>query len=396
MAAVAVIAVILVKLIPALRSPLSADPGPEGSVPPAETLVTGETEDIDESEETDESSGNEHEATEDTGPVFETEYFTFTLPEIWRSSPQNELPVSSVDVLVNDNELYVTYRGLTLCVIRAMQLNEVWQAYFEGMDDGRAVLWETNDDDGNTVLLTNPVALSLRDAGSPGWITSDFITSDYATSDTADAFTSDSDIVDILYILTGQEVDLERLRTGDEDADEYIQSVENAVRISFIMNVANQVLVPSCGGSGPNLKDYDPAALKSSCLTELLQAEPYSYEGLPESIEDCQIPEDVLRSLTNEELILTVLDYPYNEEIMLPEGWPMTNQSWGDIRKKTFNGFRELTEREEQSSILQRLNMCHDYIVREYGWEKPRDLLGYLEALIIYLDDSLDENSTIW
>ena len=117
---------------------------------------------------------------------------------------------------------------------------------------------------------------------------------------------------------------------------------------------------------------------------------------LPESIEDCQIPEDVLRSLTNEELILTVLDYPYNEEITLPEGWPMTNQSWGDIRKKTFNGFRELTEREEQSSILQRLNMCHDYIVREYGWEKPRDLLGYLEALIIYLDDSLDENSTIW
>ena len=128
-------------------------------------------------------------------------------------------------------------------------------------------------------------------------------------------------------------------------------------------------------------------------LKELLDAEPYAFAALSGSQEDHQIPEKDLQECTNEELILTVLDYyPYQAALRQASAYDnmVRIKLWGDSLMQRFNGFRELTEREDRDGIVTALRECFDFIVNEYGWIAPSGLLDYLERLITYLEEDMD------
>ena len=208
-------------------------------------------------------------------------------------------------------------------------------------------------------------------------------------------FTSDEDMADILYMYTGQQIDVSTVKgLGGQlenlSANRSYSLLQSAAADFFNKFVVPALTVKTPDHSSKNYKTYYPSVQKSWYLKDLLHAEPYSYAGLPESVQDCQIPEEDLHALTNEELILTLLDYPYDDAIARPNTSYNPIGYWGDYRRQAFNGFRELTEREDRDEILRILNQCRDYIATEYGWIEPRNLLDYLDRLITYLGDHLD------
>ena len=236
MAAVVVIAVILMKLLPSLRSPLADDPGPESDG--SQILVTGETEDTDEEDRIDEVSENTEDSgetkEEDTiftkdGVTYRTRYFSFTLPELWRDP----------DVKVNgkenesDGELSVTYRGLKLCEFFVGQKDDFVNE--NGGDPGYylAKSWDLADGSCAALLLSNWAWVIC----AQGFISPiDF--NDLSQAE----YTSDEDLSDILHIVTGKDLDaaIVRGKFSDISAADDVWEVINASQ-EFI----NDELIPA-------------------------------------------------------------------------------------------------------------------------------------------------------
>ncbi len=304
---------------------------------------------------------------------YETDEYTFQMPELWKEK--------GASFVMDPNGLHVVYRGLTLCLIR---VEPAAQVCFYAANNDFADAWEIEA--ANAVILYENIT-PVFDVWSDGWIHSDI-----SPTGPAAAFTSDEDIADILYMYTGQEIDVEQVKEQAEAASgtEIQTFLTNAASEFFKTSVSPAVSVKTTENFSTKYKPYDPNALKSGYLRDLLNAEPYSYTDLPDAAADCQIPEEDLHALTDEELILTLLDYPYDDEIPRLNTSSNAVRYWGDYRVQAFNGFRELTEREDRDGITAALSRCIDYIVTEYGYIAPRNLLDYLVRLISYLKGSMD------
>ena len=159
MAAIAVIAVVLFKLIPSLRSPVSTDPGPDESVPPMETLVTGETEDSDDLEKETEGSGVR------PGEIEDTARFCLV-----RSSDDG------ITITEADGTVLGTFPGMRAVYKKKPYGNAVylWQQMQDyGTDGGNAcilddvMLWEKSEP--LALLLPDEISTSSRLSGDAGF-----------------------------------------------------------------------------------------------------------------------------------------------------------------------------------------------------------------------------------
>ncbi len=303
---------------------------------------------------------------------YEVESLQFTMPEHWQKLGASFIRTESSESIVGA----VVYRGLNLCVF--YKIPAEMSEYGEDRLSYLAGRWDLGD--GYYLVLY--VHNWASEICSNGYVTTVDGNPDMRLEELDPVtYDSDEDLADILYAVTEKNYDMDQIRDREDPAGSQVISESQ----DFIFRYVN-----------PNVTDPAwEAVLPSACLTEYLQAEPFSYSSLddPNSLINCQIPDQVLNDMSDEELILTVLDYPFFHSL---DGNFNTNEDWGDAMKKQFNGFRELADRGDQSSsILAALNRCHDYIVDEYGWGQ-RNVLGTLEQLILYLDDSIDENSTIW
>ena len=106
---------------------------------------------------------------------------------------------------------------------------------------------------------------------------------------------------DILYMYTGQEIDVEQVKGQAEAASgtEIQTFLTNAASEFFKTSVSPAVSVKTTENFSTKYKPYDPNALKSGYLRDLLNAEPYSYTDLPDAAADCQIPEEDLKKYQN-------------------------------------------------------------------------------------------------
>ena len=213
LAAIAVIAVILFKLLPALRSPVANEPGPESGG--SNILVTGETEDANDMNSTDEASENAETSGEadrqdsifvgEDGSTYWTEYFSFTLPELWRNP----------DVKVNgkedgsDAELSVTYRGLKLCEFFVGQKKRFVNE--NGGDPGyyKAGSWDLEDGQCVAMYLSNWAWIICNQNAIPKIEFENLSRVEY---------TSDEDLSDILHMVTGKDLDAAKVRGKNADA----------------------------------------------------------------------------------------------------------------------------------------------------------------------------------
>ena len=194
MAAIAVIAVVLFKLIPSLRSPVSTDPGPDESVPPMETLVTGGTE------------GNEVLPTveileDESAYTYQLDQLVITLPELWRNP--------GITVVEDENKLAVMYRGLTLCQFYRFETPDV--LYGGDPLHYTAQTWDLGN--GYTVELTvNNWPKFIHDGAAS---TANDIFA--AEGQELIEYTSPEDLADLLYMTTGKKYDIASVldRSGD-------------------------------------------------------------------------------------------------------------------------------------------------------------------------------------
>lgn len=305
---------------------------------------------------------------------YELEGLRFTMPVHWQKLGARFVRID------NDRATgplgAVVYRGLNLCVFYKIPAD--MSEYGGDVLNYSAGRWDLGDG----YYLDLDVHNWAFEIYSNGYVTTVDGNPDMRLEDLDPVtYDSDEDLADILYAVTGNNYDMDQIRDREDPAGSETITAGN----DFI----NQYVFPNVTEAA------EESALPSSYLTDYLQAEPFSYSILddPGSVINCQIPDKVLNDMSDEELILAVLDYPFFDSL---NGSFDTNEAWGDAMKTQFNGFRELSDRGDQSSsILAALNRCHDYIVDEYGWGQ-RNILGTLEELILYLDDSIDENSTIW
>ena len=303
---------------------------------------------------------------------YELEGLRFTMPVHWQKLGASFVRTESSESIVGA----VVYRGLNLCVF--YKIPAEMSEYGEDPLNYPAGRWDLGD--GYYLFLY--VHNWASEICSNGYVTTVDGNPDMRLEELDPVtYDSDEDLADILYALTEKNYDMDQIRDKEDQAGSDVFAESSTFIIS---NVNPNVTYPAREAEFP-----------SDCLTEYLHAEPFSYNSLddPDSVINCQIPDQVLNDMSDEELILTVLDYPFFDSL---NGSFDTNEAWGDAMKKQFNGFRELADRGDQSSsILAALNRCHNYIVDEYGWSQ-RNVLIPLEQLILYLDDSIDENSTIW
>ena len=296
---------------------------------------------------------------------YELEGISFTMPALWQ-----KLGASFVRT---ENGGAVVYRGLNL--LRFYKVPTEMTEYGGDPINYSAGIWDL----GNGYSLTMEVHNWAMNINSDGQVTT---VDGYSVMCLEDldpvTYDRDEDLEDILYALTGESYDMDQIRDRNDPAgSEAIMAAFNFISQNVLPNVKVVSVLPSC------------------YLTDYLDAEPFNYSSLddPDSVFNCQILDQQLNGMSDEELILTVLDYPLFDSLYDSFG---TNEAWGDAMKLRFNGFRELSERGEQApGILATLNRCHDYVVREFGWNR-REILTPLEKLILYLDETIDENSTIW
>src|SRR5699024_8850500 len=77
-------------------------------------------------------------------------------------------------------------------------------------------------------------------------------------------------------------------------------------------------------------------------------AEWTSLENHQEMVDACQIPEDILESMSTEELVQTVVAYPLNADMF---AYDSTDIGF-EIVSEHFNGLKELQERSDSASEL--------------------------------------------
>lgn len=114
-----------------------------------------------------------------------------------------------------------------------------------------------------------------------------------------------------------------------------------------------------------------------------------------EMVDACQIPQDILKTLSTEELLVVCLKYPMFFDIHFANNF----QDGMDFICSSFNGLSELLERDD----------CTKCLIKEYSKITPSDLsvkkesnkykLFYLELLLtrknVYQSLSIKENETL-
>lgn len=158
--------------------------------------------------------------------------------------------------------------------------------------------------------------------------------------------------------------------------------------IGFVVVILLSILI----FSGCQTVIAQPAV--QNAASEYMIKEPYTYPVLPGTeewlaLEDtsarreaCQIPEDILKRLTTEALLETVLEYPFFSDVSA------YNQArWGyNAVKKRFNGLQELSTRKDLAEVV--ANYTLDEGESESGWSTKGEYLRYItEYTVIYYDE---------
>ncbi len=118
---------------------------------------------------------------------------------------------------------------------------------------------------------------------------------------------------------------------------------------------------------------YFPNDYKGYRYPILPQMSTWPYGNHADMVMACQIPDDILRKMTTEELLETVLQYPLASDVY----------AWNSIREglevvmSHFNGMQELAKRKDKSSVMYRFlrehpgyssKMCTDFFfMDEFG-----------------------------
>ena len=303
---------------------------------------------------------------------YAAENYRFTMPDLWADK--------GAGFTSDGNEMNVMYRGVKLCTVLEAPAEEIEQRAEE-----YPYITCADTDDGNVIAMWVWGEQVLSEIYTDGTVTGIDENGDPFT------YTSEEDLSDILHMFLKGEADIGKLTGQAEGSDP--ERYLNALTIKCNTFVNSDVLMKLRGFSkesksytSNDYQPFDPDAPKSTWLTELLDTEPFSYEDLPNTVEDCQIPEDMLQEMTDRELLLAVLDYPYYDYPQLPfifDG--QYYRDWGDSAAESFNGFRELTQERDSYTIQMLLNQCSAHIQKEYGPLQPRELLQLLNNISTYM-----------
>ncbi len=133
-------------------------------------------------------------------------------------------------------------------------------------------------------------------------------------------------------------------------------------------------------------------------ITSAIQSEPYRYPVTPgtelwkktESYADrirlCNIPDSVLSSMSTNDLVSSVFDFPYSQNLILYD-----NFLWGfDNIKSMFNGLSELERREDANRTL-----FINYMNPENENNLAQDILYENLLSLPFVQNSLDSNQKL-